>query len=209
MPTWCFRWSQRVIFTGPIFEVTSEVWHCSTPTMLRRARACSLNLQAHAGGPRHAFMQQSASETQPCMRALDAVVVWNWRVDYFELLSSSPQDHESPQSCWGNVAHVPEPKLRSKVGYRGKLSRAASVSESNQTRSLESLSVREKTKRSCTTVARFPTWCPHLQRKHPSKVVGPTVVTSLGFSCHPPLLQLRLSLSLSVCVALWVLSSYY
>ena len=85
----------------------------------------------------------------------------------------------SLQSCWGAVAHVPEPTLRSKDGSidRGKLSRAAFVRESNQTRSLKTLSVRDKTKRSCTTVARLPTWCPHLQRKHPSKVAGPTVVT--------------------------------
>ena len=147
-----------------------------------------------------------------CIDHVDAVVgTCNWRVDCFELLSSSPQDHERPQSCWGAVAHVPEPTLRSKDGSmnRGKLSRAAFVRESNQTRSLKSLSVRDKTKRSCTTVARLPPWCPHLQRKHQSKVSGPTVVTQepqaglqlppAASAAVPVSLSLPLSVLLSEC----------
>ena len=206
MPTWRFRWSQCVIFTGPIFEVTSEAWRC-TPTMLRRAAwTCKRSL---AGRGMHSYNKVPAKHNHArswccCSLELTCRLLWasfqftprSWKSSVLlRNCSARTWTHALFESWIGENWAEPLP-----------FERAIRPEDW-----LESLSVRDKTKRSCTTVARFQTWCPHLQRKHPSKVVAPTVVTSLGFSCHPPLLQLRLSLylSLSLFVALWVLSSYY
>ena len=160
MPTWRFRWSQCMIFTGPNLEVTSDAWRC-TPTCsgMHACAACTCMRTAAGRGicisPK---VRAKHNLSHGCIDHVDAVV-WNLELTCWLLWASFQftHDHERPQSCWEAVAHVPEPTLRSKVGSmdKGKLSRAAFVRESNQTRSLKSLSVRNKTKRSCTTVARL------------------------------------------------------
>ena len=57
-------------FHGPDFW--SYQW-----SMALHPDKCSLHLHAHAGGPWHAFVQQSVTETQPCMRTVDVVVACN------------------------------------------------------------------------------------------------------------------------------------
>ena len=102
MPNWRFPWSQCVIFTGPIIEVISEAWRC-TPIRCcgMHARAAWTCMCTPAG------CGATKCERNTTIRAVHVVVFWNldlrnWHVDYFELFSSSNQDHERPQSCWGN-----------------------------------------------------------------------------------------------------------
>ena len=106
----------------------------------------------------HVFALRFAVGSQ-CPK-FDSQTAMRYRVNY-----SLPQDHESPQSCWGTVAHVPEPTLRSKVGQgKTEQSRFRSREQSDPNLVWNHFRCKTKPKRSCTTVARFPTWCPHLQR---------------------------------------------
>ena len=129
----------------------------------------------------------------------------------FELLSSSPQENESRQSCWGIVAHLPEPTLRSKDGKGENWAELLPFERAIRLEVRNHFRCGTKPKRSCTTVARLPTWCPYLQRKHPSKVVGPMVVTQEPGVQLPPAAPaaapVSLSLPLSVCCS--VLFSYW
>ena len=204
MPTWRFRWWQCVIFTGPF-------WSYQGIAALRRARACSLNLHAHAGGPWHAFNKVCVSETQPCAQLMLLLRTWNWCINYFELLSSSPQENKSPQSCWGAAAHVPEPtppppRLRSKYGSGKTEQSPLRVRESNQTQVKNHFRCRTKQNARVQRWHDFqldvPTFNGSTRRK---LLVRRLWRRSLGFSCHPPLLKLRLSpppLSLSLSLSL-------
>ena len=208
MPTWRFRcqWpDDNAWVLWALFEVTSGI------TALRRARACSLNLHAHAGGPWHAFMQlmqQSASETQPCTRLMLLFQTWNWHVNYFELLSSSPQENESPQSCWGTVAHVPR-SVRKLVGKTER--RATSIRETNDDESDPKLGI---------TFGAGQTKMPVYNGGTTSNLMSPPSTEASSERCWSDRcdtgawasVAIRCShncayLSLSLCVALWVLSS--
>ena len=186
-------------FHGPDFWSYQWSMTLHSDPILQHARACSLAwtcMRTPAG------RGATKCERNTTMRAVHAVVVWNLELTC-RLLWASFQF--KPRSWTSSVLLTMD---------RGKLNRAASVRESNLIRPEVWNHFRRGTKQNA-HVQRWHVFqldVPgHLQQKHPSKFVGPMVVTQEPGLRLPPAAPaaalVSLSLPLCVCVCVCVCCS--
>ena len=126
MPTWRYRWSQCVIFTGPIFEIKwSMTLHFDNVTAWMRVQPELASARRRAEACVHA----TKCERNTTMRAVVAVVVWKLELTCRLLWASfqfTPRSWTSSILLKSCIARTWNPRSVWKLD-RGKLSRAASV----------------------------------------------------------------------------------